>query len=807
MWVLPPAGAQLTPELIDACLRHGQCDAFQTVPTLLESLAAESCYHETLSDLKWLWFGGGPLSKSAGDKLLTLNTSAVHGFGSTEIGLLPLLPVSPANWQYHRFHESAGVKFEPAQEPDGLHELVIVKRLAENPPFQPCFELTTASDSVHTGDLWSRHPQDPGLWKYEGRADTLTVLSTGEKYDSQAVEAQLHDSPHISAALVLGGQARPILVVESETPLDDIWPEIQHVNELLPQYAKLVKTWTLVVAKNAFVRTAKGTIQRQATIEMLNPRLEQIGRRKEQTSEGTADAPLSLDQHVREVIEKKLGVVTNRHESLFAQGLDSMTVARVVRSLNKRLRKDYVTETAEVQAPQISAKHLYRHATINDLSSVLEERVTRFKTQAAKPITWRGHSKSVRRKMSNKHQAMEATVSRPRKSRNASIVITGTTGSLGTHLLHQILIEGKYDHVICLDRSDRGRTSYLEAFPEHDAKLENTSFFKVSSLDLLNCKEVPASTLKTLQSSCRAIIHNAWPVHLHLPLSATDAPSPDQRSNDWSTSLSYETHLHNLKAFLEFAQSCSHSPRFLYISSFAAVLNANPIPEDFVDDAEAPHNADYGRSKWLAEMVLKDFVAEHKEANCGVVRIGQIAGPGMELGGRRKGTGTWWNRNEVVPSMIRSSAAIQALPDNLLEKDKLRWVPVDTCARAITDIMHHGKNDQVVFNITNIHFEDTRWSGDIVNHLQKKLQVGKKDPCKIVSLQEWLRLVDEYGVRDDNPAIKVFDFYERLLTSDPEGGLAGIIETVKTMGVCESLRNLRPIEWELLERWMKSWGL
>ncbi|KAK5070455.1 hypothetical protein LTR64_000126 [Lithohypha guttulata] len=207
-------------------------------------------------------------------------------------------------------------------------------------------------------------------------------------------------------------------------------------------------------------------------------------------------------------------------------------------------------------------------------------------------------------------------------------------------------------------------------------------------------------------------------------------------------------------------------------------------------------------------MVLKDFVAEHKEANCGVVRIGQIAGPGIELGGRRKGTGTWWNRNEVVPSMIRSSAAIQALPDNLLEKDKLRWVPVDTCACAITDIVHHGKkNDQVVFNITNIHSEDTRWSGDIVNHLQKKLQVGKKDPCKIVSLQEWLRLVDEYGVRDDNPAIKVFDFYERLLTSDPEGGLAGVIETVKTMGVCESSRNLRPIEWELLERWMKSWGL
>lgn len=101
-------------------------------------------YFDTLANLDFVQFGFGPLSKSAGEKLLSRQKNCPHFIGSSECGLFNLLELEDpvTDWQYFRFHPWSGAELRPLGHSEEICELVIVR---SNPPsvpgIQPVFEL------------------------------------------------------------------------------------------------------------------------------------------------------------------------------------------------------------------------------------------------------------------------------------------------------------------------------------------------------------------------------------------------------------------------------------------------------------------------------------------------------------------------------------------------------------------------------------------------------------------------------------------------------------------------------------------
>ncbi|EME39170.1 hypothetical protein DOTSEDRAFT_75048, partial [Dothistroma septosporum NZE10] len=111
--VFQPANLPLTAQLYNDILRYGKCTGCVIPPYLLEEMLAEPSHFDTLASLDFVQFGSGPLSKSAGDKLLTRQKNCPHFIGSSETNIYALLELDDpvADWQYFRFHPSSGADF------------------------------------------------------------------------------------------------------------------------------------------------------------------------------------------------------------------------------------------------------------------------------------------------------------------------------------------------------------------------------------------------------------------------------------------------------------------------------------------------------------------------------------------------------------------------------------------------------------------------------------------------------------------------------------------------------------------------
>jgi len=125
---------------------------------------------------------GGPLSKEAGDYMVSHGVSVVNILSSTECG--PVSPILPAvginhEWEYFKFSPMVTVKMVPFMDVHDVFELVVVANANSQPSV-----LNTSVDSVNayaTSDLLQRHPTKLEYWRVFGRSDDQIMHSTGEK--------------------------------------------------------------------------------------------------------------------------------------------------------------------------------------------------------------------------------------------------------------------------------------------------------------------------------------------------------------------------------------------------------------------------------------------------------------------------------------------------------------------------------------------------------------------------------------------------------------------------------------------------
>jgi acyl transferase domain-containing protein/acyl carrier protein/nucleoside-diphosphate-sugar epimerase/SAM-dependent methyltransferase len=239
-------------------------------------------------------------------------------------------------------------------------------------------------------------------------------------------------------------------------------------------------------------------------------------------------------------------------------------------------------------------------------------------------------------------------------STGRSVLVTGTTGSLGSHIVAYLATRPDVREVICMNRVSRqnAQDRQRQALESRSLSLDANSWAKVRVYETETHKPLlglTAGDYQTLAQSVTDIIHNAWPMSLTRPVKG------------------FEQQFQVMANLIAFARGCSSvrrasepKIRFQFISSIAVVghhpfVSGRPlVPEERMTAVSVPPIG-YGEAKLVCENMLKETLHRHPTSFSPMsVRLGQIAGSKLD---------GFWNSSEHIALLLKSSQTLNVLPD------------------------------------------------------------------------------------------------------------------------------------------------
>lgn len=371
-------------------------------------------------------------------------------------------------------------------------------------------------------------------------------------------------------------------------------------------------------------------------------------------------------------------------------------------------------------------------------------------------------------------------------SRNC-VLVTGGTGSLGSHLIAHLASQSNVQSIICLNR--RSNQDPLlrqqQALLSKGISLHSEGFAKLQVLESDTAKPMlglSQTTYEKLLMNVTHIIHNAWLMSAKRPLKGFEAQFQIMRNMiDLATEISYK-------------RPRKDKVSFQFISSIATVGhyplwsgNAN-VPEDRVTIDSVLDNG-YGDAKYVCELMLDETLHKHFAQNIRTmaVRIGQIAGS--------KSTG-YWNPMEHLSFLWKSSQTLKALPDF---DGVLSWTPVDDVAGTLCDLVLAENRPHPIYHIDNPVRQPWR---EMIPVLADALDIPRTNA---IPFQEWVQRVRDFPalVESDNPAARLIDFLDENFLRMSCGGL--LLETTKAREHSRTMREVTPVSEEVARKFVRAW--
>lgn len=847
-WAVPFQVIPVAPAAVGIVTAQGLVEALEQTPAdiavLVPSVVAElSQDPELLSRcakyLQLIFYIGGDLPQGIGDRVAA-QIPLRCWWGASECGIPhQLIPPSlgPSDWRYIQFHPSVGAVFEPVA--DGVYELVM--RRDDKLP-QVCFSIRGQEvlSEYRTKDLFQPHPSVPNAWCWRARADDIIVFLNGEKTNPVSMEHHVvsQNPGVVSAALVVGAQRfQAALLIEptvaGNEPLDTtqqaelierIWPSIQEANKEAPAHARVEKALILILP-GPLLRAGKGTIQRAASIAQYRSNIEALYTNADVISgeddEGQGATAPSIDmadaESIKRFISESVGTVTGLSSSeavleadrgqerdtatFFDRGMDSLMALQLLRILRRGFHR-----------PDLGLSTIYSNPTVSQLQAAIATRNNVPKDDDSllmQPLlkTYNEAIQQIQKPESTRAKFVP-------HDKQVTAVLTGSTGTIGTFLLHALLARPEIKHVVCLNRSqDGGRAAQMSRLATAGIELgdqdqERVTFLHADlSQPLLGLDGV---TYRELRDRVGLIIHNAWPVNFNLGLAA------------FQPQFAGLVNLFSLAA----ESTLDHTPRVVFISSVSAVggLAAGldgPVPEKIFTPFDTPYSNGYARSKFLSEL-LCDTAARRLGLDALVVRVGQVAGAVRRPGGE-------WNRTEWLPSLVIGSKDMGCLPDNLGPQfSEIDWVPSDILADVLADLAlsqrdpeakpevqgptNHEAGGARVFNLRNPC--TTSWEALLPTIVEAlKTPLGSNVASVVVTPSEWLdRLSDTErkttgdGIKPSNPAIRLLEFYRNSLWGTSNGLQRSQLMAINgTLAKSRTLRGLQAVDSDWMRKWVGEW--
>ncbi|XDG01217.1 hypothetical protein ABKA04_000832 [Annulohypoxylon sp. FPYF3050] len=332
------------------------------------------------------------------------------------------------------------------------------------------------------------------------------------------------------------------------------------------------------------------------------------------------------------------------------------------------------------------------------------------------------------------------------------IFITGTTGSLGSHLVEQFSLRSDVEKIVCLNRYSKKpiEERQQEAFSSRGISLPAEAQAKLWVLDTNAAKHnlgLPESEYIWLTENVSHIIHNAWPMSGTRPIEA------------------FEPHFHVLRILIDLAHAIASRRsgsgfrvNFQFVSSIGVVghyplwSGKVRVPEERMQ-MKSVLDSGYCEAKFTCERILDETLHKYPENfRPMAVRLGQIAG---------SRTSGFWNTVEHFSFLIKSSQLLKALPalDGVLQ-----WVPVNDVARTLVDLSLSNSASYPIYHIDNPVGQP--WT-EMIKLLADALDIPREN---IVPFQEWVKRVRRSPLQaeTDNPAAKLIDFLdENFLQNTP----------------------------------------
>ena len=822
--ILPLSGAIPSAHSLSETVKLTKVDAALVVPLMMEEMSRSSELLEYIAErVDTMVYCGGDVPQGCGD-VVAKRIPVVNFYGSTEGASIALIhsegELSREEWKFLSFHPDAGTEFRHHTE--DMYELFIVRH-PELEAHQQIFKTFHDLSEFRTRDLFRRHPTKENLWKHCGRTDDTVVFITGEKVNPINIEQHiLSRNPEISGVLLAGSQRfQSALLVElfmgeantkqgKADLINRFWPSIEEVNLSCPTHARIAKTHIAFIdPSRPMSRSPKGTIQRAATIAEYASDLDALYRAADDVTSSEKQM-MSVDVHdtgsalqcLRTLFSNIAGQTLTDEDNFFVQGVDSLQALLLVREIRQLF-----------SMPQVEINTLYAHPTMLSLVDALQQNTA---NESATPpsVTKISNVNSIGPMIKYFSELIDSIPGRPRARQNqrtAEIyLLTGSTGSLGSYILDSLLKSNPV-HVYCLNRSPDGG-----AFQRKKNALQGLSVEFSDRITFLTANPSDPSlgldsrTYNRLLSSVTHIIHNAWTVNFNIPLS------------------SYRPQLQGIVNLIKFAAAASQSPSLFYISSVTSVsyIGADHIPESIVDDNSAAAPMGYGASKYVAESLL-NHAARRLSLNTQIARVGQIAGP-------RMGSGQW-NRSEWLPSLIRSSFEVCAVPESLgTALDEVNWIPIDELASVLLELAKHGSGQPfqlsnssshaagdgaMVFNVLNP--RPVPWQKllpAITASLSSLTTQRQKTVIQKVPFDEWIKVIRENFETQSRAAGKSEAGLEEILEANPAVKLIGFYEEThkhqthtwdiqKATETSATLSSLDEIGDECVRKWIESWFL
>ncbi len=410
---------------------------------------------------------------------------------------------------------------------DGLYELFLV-RDPKLELYQGVFNTFPNIQEWSMNDLYSRHP-DPAksfLYRYQGRKDDIIVLSNGEKIAPALMEVTLMSHPLVKGAMVVGRskfQPAALIDLAIEPPkgakqrhqlVERLLPVIAEANEHAPGHGKLDGYHILFATPNKPIHyLGQGKIQRYHTQKLYEKDIEELYRSADDASEqfGFSNLPrldFGSQGSVAQWLKKLIAQIANvqgldMNQDLFEAGIDSLQVIRMARELRLQARRMGLGKADTEEFPpntiysnptlsQLTA-FILRQADINSsvnhhinahVSGHVEDHINgHFDTHAKghvnghvnNPINdhFNGHTKDstseTMRVLLNAYAnslPYSSQTSPPPSTENMTVVLSGSTGSVGSYLLEALYHQKNVSHIICLNRSSNAAEKHKQTGPK-----------------------------------------------------------------------------------------------------------------------------------------------------------------------------------------------------------------------------------------------------------------------------------------------------------------------------------------------------
>ncbi|RYP62047.1 hypothetical protein DL769_007472 [Monosporascus sp. CRB-8-3] len=746
---------------------------------------------DLFKDLEFVGHSGAPLNPAAGDRLSKV-TDVVSVYGSTETFLIPELALAREDWAWHEFNPAFKHEMRLYDPAEGTYEMVVLAD-ETNKDTSAIHHNMPGITEYHTKDLFTRHPENPRLFKYYGRRDDIIVLANGAKLYPIPLEVSVQSHPSLKGAFVIGnGRTQAALLVEPRAFLDEnqrtkffeeLWPLIERSNPLIAGHGRIQQDKVICANPDKpFARTPKGTVIRKLSEALYHDEIEQL---YSDSSPAKKTVRVGLNpivkpvyelpdvmEFARNIISSSFAVAATIPDDgdLYAYGLDSVQTLEIVSNLRRNLQDQTSSPTAWV-----SPRTIYRNSTILDLSRLLkgfldegalpEEESELVQARIMDQIV-EGYTKAL-----PKSSGSQTTES----SGTSVIALVGSTGYLGTHVLAALLQNPNISRIYCLNRGsdaqERQEAALHELVNGAQPLLQRLRYMTVElGKPLLGLGQ---SDYDRLAAEVEVIVYNSWRLDFGLALR------------------SFDPFLRATKDLVELSTASKSRMRIVFISSMSSVAQMarkTTAPEAPVPDASAAFNTGYAQSKLAAERILAN-ASRISGVHVSIIRLCQVGGP-------TSGSPGAWADQPWISALLRTAKTLKSIPSKVAPID---WVPVDTAAAMLRNLVlepAHG-----ALRVYNIYPARPRPWEHLVDVFRER-----HDIAEVIPLPRWVRkLRDIVDPTPEDvgrmPALKLLDHYGALGDGVTEISVA----TERADKV--SKVQIPVVDNDMLRSWLQDWGL